>query len=89
MPLPQGWVKINVDVEVFVTKNHAVLGFIIRNEEGFIMGSGFKCNTPNSYPSPKQGYRVLPIHTKHLQINRNITIHFLRSYIYNDLYLGP
>lgn len=39
------------------------------------------CNTPNTYPSSKQGYRVLPVHTEHLQINRNITIHFLKSYI--------
>ncbi|KAA3461445.1 Polynucleotidyl transferase, Ribonuclease H fold [Gossypium australe] len=42
VPPPQGWVKVNVDAGIFVTKNRTVLGFIIRNEEGFIMGSGFK-----------------------------------------------
>ncbi|KAG8484135.1 hypothetical protein CXB51_022932 [Gossypium anomalum] len=42
MPPPQGWVKINVDAWISVNKNRAVSGFIIRNDEGLIMGSGFK-----------------------------------------------
>ncbi|KAK5840389.1 hypothetical protein PVK06_009288 [Gossypium arboreum] len=42
MPPPQEWVKINVDAGISVNKNHAVSGFIIRNDEGLIMGSGFK-----------------------------------------------
>ncbi|MBA0818567.1 hypothetical protein Gohar_019511 [Gossypium harknessii] len=45
MPPPQGWVKINVDAGLSVAKRHAVSGFIIRNEEGFIMGLGFKSVT--------------------------------------------
>ncbi|KAH1072725.1 hypothetical protein J1N35_025053 [Gossypium stocksii] len=42
IPLPQGWVKIKVDAGISVAKNCVVLCFIIRNEEGLIMGSGFK-----------------------------------------------
>ncbi|KAK8351233.1 hypothetical protein V6Z12_A05G019700 [Gossypium hirsutum] len=42
MAPPQGWVKINVDAGVSVAKKRAVSGFIIRNDEGFIMGSGFQ-----------------------------------------------
>ncbi|KAK5770921.1 hypothetical protein PVK06_047081 [Gossypium arboreum] len=42
MPSPQGWVKINVDARISAANNRAVSGFIIRNEEGFVMGSGFK-----------------------------------------------
>ncbi|KAK8308458.1 hypothetical protein V6Z11_D02G059300 [Gossypium hirsutum] len=42
MPHLQGWVKINVDVGFSVAKKHPVSCFIIRNEEGLIMGSGFK-----------------------------------------------
>ncbi|KAG8486428.1 hypothetical protein CXB51_019888 [Gossypium anomalum] len=42
MPPLQGWVKINVDAGLSVAKKRVVSGFIIRNEKGFIMGSGFK-----------------------------------------------
>ncbi|KAK8369074.1 hypothetical protein V6Z12_A01G087500 [Gossypium hirsutum] len=42
MPPPQGWVKINVDAGIFAVNNRAVLRFIIRNDEGFVMGLGFK-----------------------------------------------
>nr|KJB20572.1 hypothetical protein B456_003G154500 [Gossypium raimondii] len=37
-PPPQGYFKINVDAGLSVANNRAVLGFIIRNAEGFIMG---------------------------------------------------
>ncbi|KAA3469357.1 reverse transcriptase [Gossypium australe] len=40
VPLPQGWVKINVDAGFSVANKHVVSGFIIRNAEGLIMGSG-------------------------------------------------
>ncbi|MBA0881585.1 hypothetical protein Goshw_027434 [Gossypium schwendimanii] len=43
IPFPQGWVKINVDARLSVAKKkNTVSGFIIRNKEGFIMGSRFK-----------------------------------------------
>ncbi|MBA0876739.1 hypothetical protein Goshw_027729 [Gossypium schwendimanii] len=38
MPPLQGWVKINVDAGFSVANKHAVSGFIIRNEEGLIIG---------------------------------------------------
>ncbi|MBA0753549.1 hypothetical protein Gogos_020439 [Gossypium gossypioides] len=38
----QGWLKINVDAGLSIVKNRAVTGFIIRNDEGFIMGSSFQ-----------------------------------------------
>ncbi|MBA0760086.1 hypothetical protein Gotri_022868 [Gossypium trilobum] len=41
-PPPQGWLKINVDAGLLIAKKRAVSGFIIRNGEGFIMGSGFQ-----------------------------------------------
>ncbi|KAK5812597.1 hypothetical protein PVK06_028033 [Gossypium arboreum] len=38
----QGWVKINVDVGFSIANKQVVSGFIIRNDECLIMGSGFK-----------------------------------------------
>ncbi|XP_040942069.1 uncharacterized protein [Gossypium hirsutum] len=40
-PLPN-WVKINVDTGFSAARQHAASGFIIRNDEWLIMGSGFK-----------------------------------------------
>ncbi|KAH1092119.1 hypothetical protein J1N35_019376 [Gossypium stocksii] len=42
MPPPQRWVKVNVNAWLPVAKKRAVLGFIIKNDEGFIMGSGIQ-----------------------------------------------
>ncbi|MBA0752936.1 hypothetical protein Gogos_021277, partial [Gossypium gossypioides] len=42
LPPPQRWVKINVDARLSVAKKRVVSGFIIRNDEGFIMGSEFQ-----------------------------------------------
>ncbi|KAG8501107.1 hypothetical protein CXB51_003193 [Gossypium anomalum] len=44
MPHSQGWVKINIDAGLSVANKHAVSFFIIRNEEGLIMDSRFKCH---------------------------------------------
>ncbi|MBA0755499.1 hypothetical protein Gogos_021255 [Gossypium gossypioides] len=41
-PPPQGWFKVNVDAGVSIANNRVVTDFIIRNDEGFIMGSGFQ-----------------------------------------------
>ncbi|MBA0575397.1 hypothetical protein Golob_024484 [Gossypium lobatum] len=41
-PPPQGWLKINVDAGLSIAKKRAVSDFIIRNDEGFIMGLGFQ-----------------------------------------------
>lgn len=40
---PSGhWVKINVDASFSVSTNKAASGFVVRNNEGQIMGSGYK-----------------------------------------------
>ncbi|KAA3487801.1 reverse transcriptase [Gossypium australe] len=39
---PPNWVKINVDTGFSAARQHAASGFIIRNDEWLIMGSGFR-----------------------------------------------
>ncbi|MBA0865624.1 hypothetical protein Goshw_013892 [Gossypium schwendimanii] len=40
-PPPSNWVKMNVDTGFSVAKQLATSGFVIKNEEGLIVGSGF------------------------------------------------
>ncbi|KAH1031812.1 hypothetical protein J1N35_043986 [Gossypium stocksii] len=42
VPTPPNWVKINVDTGFSAARQHAASGFIIRNDEWLIMGSGFR-----------------------------------------------
>lgn len=41
-PLPDNWVKINVDASFSTTTHMATTSFIIRNNAGQVMGSGFR-----------------------------------------------
>ncbi|KAK5787057.1 hypothetical protein PVK06_041708 [Gossypium arboreum] len=41
-PPPTGWVKLNVDAGFSIVRQKAVLSFIIKNEEGNILGSEFR-----------------------------------------------
>ncbi|PPS07939.1 hypothetical protein GOBAR_AA12707 [Gossypium barbadense] len=41
-PLPMNWVKVNVNTGFFEANHHVVLGFLIRNDDGNLMGLRFK-----------------------------------------------